>query len=583
MSKDEIASILEEVGTLLELQGESAFRTMAYHNAARALSQFDGDFAEHVESGRVAEIRGIGGSIAEKIYALVETGELKQLTDLRAATPPGLLEMLKIPGLGPKKVKALHTELELSTIDGLKAACESDQVAKLKGFGAKTQAKILDGIRFLGTVGQRVRIDLALPLGEALLQQLKQLPGVIRAELCGSLRRRRETSKDIDILISAADAKPIMDAFVKLPEVIQVVAHGETKSSIVAAMTFEREKVVLNADLRVVTDEQFPFALHYFTGSKDHNVRMRQRAIDRGLSLNEYALKGKDTTVPCQTEEDIFTALGVDYIPPELREDTGEVEAAEKKRLPNLITVKHLKGVFHNHSTYSDGSASLEEMALAAKAIGWQYFGIGDHSQSLKIANGLSPERVRQQHAEIDALNAKLSGVRIIKGIESDILDDGSLDYPDEVLKSFDYVVASVHTGFNMSSEEMTARICKALAHPATTMLGHATGRLLLRREGYKVDLDQVLKVAAQYGKLIEINAQPMRLDLDWTYVKRAKAMGIPLVINPDAHAPAELGVVEFGINVARRGWLEAADVYNTKSLEDILADLDRRKKLWVS
>lgn len=581
MTKDEIAAALEEIGTLLELKGESSFRTMAYHNAARALSQFEGDFQEHVQSGRVGEIRGIGASLAEKIHELAETGELPQLNELRAAIPPGVIAMLKIPGLGPKKVKALSEDLKLTTIDELKAACEAGTVAKLKGFGAKTQAKILEGIGFLGTIGQRVRLDLALPLGEALVEQLKKLPGVIRAELCGSLRRRRETAKDIDILISSADAKPIMEAFVGLPEVMQVVAHGETKSSIVAAMTVDREKVILNADLRVVADECFPFALHYFTGSKEHNVRLRSRAIDQGLSLNEYGLKGEGRDVKCATEADIFAALGLEFIPPELREDTGEIEAAEKKKLPHLITVKNLRGVFHNHSTYSDGNASLEEMALAAKALGLEYFGIGDHSQSLRIARGLSPEMVKKQHREIDELNARLHGVKILKGIESDILDDGSLDYDDETLRSFDYVVASVHTGFNMSSEEMTARICKALAHPATTMLGHATGRLLLRRDGYKVDLDQVLKAAAKHGKMIEINAHPVRLDLDWIHVKRAKAMGIPLVINPDAHSTGELALIEFGIDVARRGWLEAADVFNTKSLAEVMKELNRRKAAW--
>lgn len=582
MTKDEIAAALEEIGTLLELKGESSFRTMAYHNAARALSQFEGDFQEHVQTGRVGEIRGIGASLAEKIHELAETGELPQLNELRAAIPPGVIAMLKIPGLGPKKVKALSEDLKLTTIDELKAACEAGTVAKLKGFGAKTQAKILEGIGFLGTIGQRVRLDLALPLGEALVEQLKKLPGVIRAELCGSLRRRRETAKDIDILISSADAKPIMEAFVGLPEVMQVVAHGETKSSIVAAMTVDREKVILNADLRVVADECFPFALHYFTGSKEHNVRLRSRAIDQGLSLNEYGLKGEGRDVKCATEADIFAALGLEFIPPELREDTGEIEAAEKKKLPHLITVKNLRGVFHNHSTYSDGNASLEEMALAAKALGLEYFGIGDHSQSLKIARGLSPEMVKKQHREIDELNARLHGVKILKGIESDILDDGSLDYDDETLRSFDYVVASVHTGFNMSSEEMTARICKALAHPATTMLGHATGRLLLRRDGYKVDLDQVLKAAAKHGKMIEINAHPVRLDLDWIHVKRAKAMGIPLVINPDAHSTGELALIEFGIDVARRGWLEAADVFNTKPLAEVMKELNRRKAAWA-
>ncbi len=578
MTKDDIAAALEETALLLELKGENAFRCNAYRNAARALALAEGEIKELIATGRLSEVRGIGATLVEKITELVTTGELAFLNELRAEVPPGLRQMLRIPGLGPKKVKALHDNLLIDDVAKLEAACNAGEVAKLKGFGAKTQAKILEGIAFLGTVGQRVRIDQAFPLGVSLLEQLKKLPGVIRGELCGSLRRRRETAKDIDILISAADAKPIMDAFVALPEVMQVVGHGDTKSSIVAAMSIGGEKIVLNADLRVVPDESFPFALHYFTGSKEHNIRMRQRAIDRGWSLNEYALSGKKGNVACKDEADIFKALEVDFIPPELREDSGEIEAAEKRKLPKLLEQSDIRGVFHNHSTYSDGNASLEQMALAAKALGFEYFGIGDHSQSLKVANGLSVERVRQQWKEIDELNARLKGIRILKGIESDILEDGSLDYDDDVLAGFDYVVGSVHTLFNLSVEDQTARICKALAHPRLTMLGHATGRLLLRREGYKVDLDAVLKSAAKHGKMIEINAHPVRLDLDWRHCKRAKALGIPLVINPDANSTEELALYAYGVNEARRGWLEKSDVFNTLPLNAVLAKLTEKR-----
>ena len=579
MTKEEVAAALEEIGTLLELKGEGAFRTNAYHNGSRALLQYEGDFRETVEQDKLDDIRGIGSSLQEKIVTLFKTGTLPQLDKLREEIPAGMIEMLKIPSLGPKKIKALHEELGINDLDQLKLACTEGRVAKLKGFGAKTQEKILEGLQFLGEVGKRVRIDQAYPLGLALLEQLKKLPGVVRGELCGSLRRKRESSKDIDILISSDNAKPIMDAFVALPEVMQVVGHGETKSSIVAAHHIGSEKIVLNADLRVVPDESFPFALHYFTGSKAHNIHIRQIAIEHGLSLNEYALAGPNKSVKCETEADLFKALGLDYIPPELREDTGEIEAALKHKLPHLVEVKDIRGVFHNHSTYSDGGATLEQMALAAKALGFEYFGIGDLSQSLKIANGMSIETVRKQQQEIDNLNDKLKGIRIIKGIECDILEDGSLDYPDEVLESFEYVVASVHTHFGQSSEEMTARICKALSHPATTMLGHATGRLLLRREGYKVDLDQVLKVAAKHNKMIEINAHPYRLDLDWTYVKRAKNLGITLVINPDAHSEAELGYYVYGVDVARRGWLEKKDLFNTRTLKEVMKELESRKQ----
>jgi DNA polymerase (family 10) len=437
---------------------------------------------------------------------------------------------------------------------------------------------VLEGIGFLGTVGNRARFDLAHPLGLALLEQVRRFPGVIRAELCGSLRRRKETAADIDVLASSATPGPVMDAFVKLPEAVQVVAHGPTKSSVVAATHVHGEKVVLQADLRVVSDEQFPFALHYFTGSKEHNIRMRQRAIDRGWVLNEYGLGNDTTRVTCKDEGDLFAALGLEFIPPELREDTGEIEAAERHQIPALVTERDVRGVFHNHTTYSDGTATLEEMAVAAKQLGLEYLGIGDHSQSLTVARGMPPAVVRKQWAEIDALNKRLTGIRVLKGVECDILADESLDYPDDLLAGFDYVVASVHTLFAMPEPEMTARVCKALSHPRVTMLGHSTGRLLLRREGYKIDLDAVLKAAARHGKMVEINAQPQRLDLDWVYVKRAKAMGIPIVINPDAHSPGELAFYGYGVNVARRGWLTKDDVFNTRPLRDVMKELERRK-----
>jgi DNA polymerase (family 10) len=578
MTNSEIAVALEECATLLSLKGENDFRCRAYSNAARAIDKFEGSVAERATAGKLAGIPGIGETLREKITTLVTTGSLPFLDDLRNQTPPGLIAMLKLPGIGPKKVKAIHDELKLDTIDALKAACESGEVAKLKGFGDKTAAKILEGIQFLGTVGNRVRIDLALALGERLLAQIKTMPGVTKAELCGSLRRRRETAKDIDIVAAAADAGPVMAAFVGLPDVMQVIGHGETKSSIVARMVLNGEPVVLNADLRVVTEQQFPFAVMYLTGSKDHNIRMRQRSIERGLTLNEYGLFDKARDIGCKSEADIYDALGYTFVPPELREDTGELVAAEAKAIPNLIEVGDIRGVFHNHTTYSDGRASLEEMALAAKELGLEYFGVGDHSQSLTIANGLNPDRVRKQWAEIDALNEKLKGIQILKGTECDILQDGSLDYKDSLLAGFDYVVASVHTHFHLPEAEQTERICRALQNPHVTMLGHATGRLLLRRDGYKVDLERVIRTAAEHGKMIEINAQPDRLDLDWTHVKRAKSLGVPLVINPDAHSPGELALYVYGVHVARRGWLAKDDVFNTKPLRMVVAELKKRK-----
>jgi DNA polymerase (family X) len=580
MDKEQVAHILDEIGTILEIQGENRFRCQAYYNAARAIEQLEEDLATVVQEGRLTQVPGIGETLRDKIATLVLTGSLPFYDQLRQKTPPGLFRMLRIQGLGPKKVKALYDQLGIQDLDALKAACEDGRVAQLRGFGAKTQQKILEGIAFLSQMGERVRLDQALPLGQRLVEQLQGAPGVQRIELCGSLRRRKETIKDIDVLVSAKDPAPVMERFVNLPAVAQVLAHGDTKSSVVVGDgTSGGHRVLINSDLRIVRDEQFPFALHYFTGSKEHNIAMRQRAQARGLKLNEYELAGPDRSIPCTTEADLFKALGLAYIPPELREHTGEMEAAAEGTLPGLIEPGDIRGVFHCHTVASDGHNTLEEMALAARALGLKYLGIADHSQSLTVANGLSPERVRRQQAEIDALNQKLKGIRLFKGIECDILADGRLDYDDDVLAGFDYVVASVHSYFKQPREEMTARIVRAVRNPYVTMLGHATGRLLLRREGYQVDLEAVLQAAAAAGTLVEINAHPNRLDLDWIHCKRAKALGVGLVINPDAHSTEDIALYRYGVDVARRGWLEKGDVFNTMTAAEVAKALAARKR----
>jgi DNA polymerase (family 10) len=571
MDKQQVAAILDEIGTLLELQGENTFRCLAYHNAARAIDQMGESLAEVVAAGRLVEIKGIGETLRDKITLLVTTGELPFYTELKARIPPGLCEMLRLPSLGPKKVKALYDQLGIDNLEKLKQSCLLGRVADLKGFGAKTQEKILEGIDFLGKAGQRVLLHQALDLAAGLVAGLRKCSDIQRIELCGSLRRRKETIQDIDILASAADPEPVMECFVKLPGVIQVVGRGDTKCSVMVDRDMGRDRrVVMNADLRVVRDEQFPFALHYFTGSKEHNVAVRARAQQYGLKLNEYELIGPKKTIHCKEERDIFSALDLDYIAPELRENTGEIEAAAGHRLPKLVEPGDLTGTFHCHTTWSDGSASVKEMAHAAHKLGFKYLGIADHSQSLTVAYGLSPERVRQQQAEIDALNERTKEFRVFKGTECDILADGRLDFDDELLASFDYVVASVHSHFTMPEPEMTARILRAISHPRVTMLGHATGRLLLRRDGYKVDLEAVLQAAAKHGTMIEINAHPQRLDLDWIHCKRAKALGVKLVINPDAHSMEEVGYTRFGVDVARRGWLENKDVFNTQTTAQI-------------
>jgi DNA polymerase (family 10) len=579
MDKQQVARILDEIGTIMEVRGENSFRCLAFHNAARAIEQLQGDLAEMIAEGTLRQTRGIGTTIYDMVTTLVATGRHPVYDELRAKVPAGVFQMLRLPGVGPKKVRVLFEELHIQDLDRLRLACLQGEVAALKGFGEKTQQKILEGIDFLDRAGQRVRIDEATEVATFLVAGLRKAPGIRRLEVCGSLRRRKETINDLDILVSADNSGPIMDCFVGLPGVSQVVGKGETKSSVVIELDLGRgRRVAMNADLRVVRDEQFPFALHYFTGCKEHNVGVRARAQEYGLKLNEYELVGTDRIAACKEEADIFRALDLDYIPPELREMTGEIEAAAEHRLPALIESGDLQGTFHCHTTWSDGSASIKEMADAARKLGFHYLGIADHSQSLTVAYGLTPDRVRQQHAEIDALNAACPDFRIFKGTECDILVDGSLDFDDETLASFDFVVASVHSQFNLTPAEMTARVVRALSHPRVTMLGHATGRLLLRRDGYKLDLEAILQTAAKHGKMIEINSHPQRLELDWVHCRRAKTLGVQLVINPDAHSMADIGYAKtYGIDVARRGWIEKKDVFNTRPVADVVAALANR------
>jgi DNA polymerase (family 10) len=564
MDKYDVAQILDACGTLLALQGENQFRCLAYHNGARAVEQLEQDIVQLVTDGKLSEVRGIGETLAKKIELLVTSGRLEFYEELQAKTPAGLVEMLRIPGMGPKKIKAIFDQLGIDNLNALKEGCLDGRVARLKGFGERTAKKILTGIAYVAQAGQRFRLDEAMAIASRLLHWLQAQPGVIRCELCGSLRRRRETIKDIDLLVSASESGAIMDGFVSLSGVVDVITRGPTKSSVLV-------NPGIQADIRVVQDEQFPFALHYFTGSKQHNIRMRARAIEYGLKLNEYELASDTRKVRCEDEAAIFATLDMDYVPPELREDTGEIEAAVEHRLPKLIRLDDLQGTFHCHTTWSDGSATLAEMAEAAQQRNLKYLGIADHSQTAAYAGGLTIDRVREQQAEIDALNARMPHFRLFKGIESDILPDGKLDYPDEVLASFDYVVASLHSAMSMSREEMTQRVIRAVSNPYCTMLGHATGRLLLRRDGVPLDLDAVIDACARFGTMIEINANPRRLDLDWQYCKRAKAKGVRLVINPDAHSTIGLDDLPFGVDVARRGWLETNDVLNTRSVSDVL------------
>ena len=572
MDTPRIARILGEMGTLLEVQGENAFRVRAYQQVAQVLKGLPSDLSEMIADGSLAAIPGIGATMLSKITQLSTTGHLPAFEELKQATPPGLIALLRVPGLGPKKIKLLHETLKIESLADLRAAAGSNQIAGVKGFTAKTEAKILEGIDFLESVGDRILQSTARRLITPIFAAIQSQAGVIRAEVCGSLRRRAETIGDLDILFSSDNLAPVLEAFVALPEVAKVLAHGGTKASV-------RLLDGVQCDLRGVRDDQFPFALHYFTGSKAHNIAMRKRAISRGLKLSEYALEGADGPIACQTEADLFAALGLAEIPPELREDGDEFALAEAGPIPRLIERSDLTGTFHCHTDWSDGGATLEEMVEAAQAAGLHYLGIADHSRAAAYAGGLSVERVREQWAAIDALNAKLANsFRIFKGTECDILADGSLDYPDEILAGFDYVVASVHSGFGMNRETMTARICRAARHPLVTMLGHPTGRLLLARDSYAVDIDAVLEAAAEAGTMVEINANPHRLDLDATHTRQANQRGIPLVINPDAHATSGFADLDYGVGIARKAGLEAASVFNTHAPDEVARRLKSRR-----
>jgi DNA polymerase (family 10) len=527
----------------------------------------------------LTEIKGIGKSISAIITDLATVGESKEYTDLRKSFPESLLQMLKIEGLGPKRIKILFETLGIKDLDALEKAAKNDALSEVPGFGKKSQENILRGIEAVRSRGERVLLPVAHQAAEEILSSLKKNATVRTGEIAGSLRRRRETIGDIDLVLSAAekDRPRLMDTFVALPQVDTIIARGETKSSV-------RLKAGIQCDLRIVSLGEYPFALNYFTGSKDHNVELRGRARKRGLSLNEYGFSKLDSVetrgktkrvVRCRGEEDIYAALDLAYIPPELRENMGEIERAEKDALPNLVEEGDIRGTFHCHSTYSDGLGTLEQMAEAAAKLGWEYLGIADHSKAAAYARGLTKADVKRQFREIDAVNAR-STVHLLKGTECDILPNGDLDFDDALLAEFDFVVASVHSNFKMPEEAMTRRIIKALTNKHVTMLGHPTGRLLLAREPYAVDMIKVIDAAAEHGKIIEINAYPNRLDLDWRLCKYAKERGVMIAINPDAHRMDELRYVYLGVSVARKGWLEKKDILNTRPLPGVLAYLGK-------
>jgi DNA polymerase (family 10) len=582
MDKEQVAEILVSIGTLLELKGENPFKTRAYLNAARSLETSNESLGRLVAENRLGEIKGIGEALQKKITELVQTGKLAYYEELKASVPPGLLEMLDIPGLGPKKIKALHDELGIQSVEQLELACKEDKVAALRGFGAKTQANLLEGIQRRRLYASKHLLDDALRTAEPLLDNLRLHPDVIRCSAAGSLRRHREIIGDIDLLVSARNPAGIIDYFTTQPGVLNVLAKGQTKASVLLEGGFQ-------SDLRVVSDREFPFALMYFTGSKEHNIVLRQRAIDRGLRLNEYGLfRSKEETrdpkllVPCRTEEDIFRELGLHDIPPEMREDMGEIALAEKEPLPRLVQWSDLKGSLHNHSTWSDGHQTLEQIATSMVELGLSYWAITDHSKSSFQANGLDAARVRKQIQEIRELNRRLAdeGVRfrLFTGTEVDILKEGKLDFPDDLLAELDVVVASAHQRLAESEAETTKRLIRAAENPWVHMLGHLTGRLLLEREPYKVDQRAVIDACAETGTWIELNASPMRFDMDWRQWPYARSKGVKCVINCDAHRFEHAGFLRLGAGMARKGGLTKEDVINTLPLPKLLQELKRKR-----
>ena len=576
-----VGEILEHIAQLLELKGENPFKIRAYTNAARALESLSEPIETIVNEGRLGSIEGIGKAITEKVTELVTTGKLPYYEELKASFPDGIFELFELQGLGAKKIKALHDQLGVSSVEDLERVCKEGKAAELAGFGEKTQVKLLKAIEDHRKHAGRFRITVVAVLADQLLSDLRAHEAVGQISEGGSFRRRKETIGDLDILVSSKDPEEVTTFFVHHPLVEEVIVSGPTKSSV-------RLKDGVQCDLRVVKPEEFPFALVYFTGSKEHNIRLRSRALDRGWSLNEYRFtvvgdaEGAQQPPVIHDEKELYKSLGLDFIPPELREDKGEIAAAEAGTLPDLIEWSNLRGTFHCHTTASDGKNSLIEMARAAIDLGLEYLGIADHSKSSFQARGLDASRLAEQVAEIRELNTSKefqeAGFRLFAGTECDILKEGDLDFTDEVLATLDYVVASAHSGFTADEKTMTERIIRAIRNPHVTMMGHLTGRLLLSREAYPVNIPAVIEAAAETGTIIEINASPWRLDMDWRWWPLAKEKGVKCSINPDAHTVFGLQDLIYGVGIARKGWLTKTDVVNCLPLGKVEAALAAKR-----
>ncbi|MHA7632290.1 DNA polymerase/3'-5' exonuclease PolX [Corallococcus sp. M7] len=572
--KAAVAQLLRDMSLLLQLQGQSGFRVRAYDIAADRIANLPQDLGAIVTEGRLQELQGIGPGLAEKLTELVTTGRMTAFEELKAQFPAGLLELMKLPDVGPKKVAALWSELQVGSVEDLERACKDGRVRELKGFGAKSEAKLLDGIAvYRRARGERKLLGEALPIAEGLLERIRQAPGVVRASLGGSVRRRAETVSDVDLIASAKEAGPVLDALANAPGVATVIGKGESKCSV------RMVQGDLQVDLRVLPDEDFATALHHFTGSKAHHIRLRNLGHEKGLKISEWGVHREDgTKVPVPDEATLYRLLGMQEVPPELREDNGEVEAARAGKLPeDLVTLEDVQGAVHAHSTWSDGRNTLEEMARAAQALGLKYLTITEHSEAAIHAGGLKVDDLKRQWEEIDRVNAAVPGVRLLKGIEVDILESGALDYADSVLEQLEVVIASIHVRHSLDEDQMTRRVLAALDNPHLHILGHPTGRLIQSREPYALRMEEVLERARERGVAVEINGKPARLDIKSEYVRQAVGLGVKLVVSCDAHRQEDLKNLAYAVATARRGWARKQDILNTRSAESFLAALRER------
>lgn len=571
-SNYQVAAMLRLIGDMLEVKGESLFRYRSYHEAARQIEATSLEVATLAEQGRLREIPGVGEAIAQKVTEFVQTGELQYLDRLKSQVPPSLVELLGIPGLGPKKIKVLHDALGIASVSELAVALREGKVRGLPGMGGKTEERLIAEIDRWQQRSERTPLGVVRPIADEVVRLIRaSCPSVVALEPAGSLRRWADTIGDVDFVCATTDPEQVLSCFVALPNAKEVLARGGTKASI---LTYQNQQM----DLRVVPIESYGAALQYFTGSKAHNVKLRTLAQRKGLTLNEYELKEEESgrLLASATEEEIYTAIGMAWMPPEMREDLGEIEAAIRGELPRLVERGDIRGELHSHTNFSDGEP-IERMIVAAAAAGLEYLAITDHSASLAMVGGMTVERARMQWALIDKLNDSGIPLRLLKGIELEILPDGTLDMPDDVLAQFDIVIASIHSGFRQDRDTITRRLLNTVRNPHVDVIGHPTGRKIGRRDGYEVDLDAVLRAAAETGTAVEINSNPARLDMPVPFARLARELGVPVPINSDAHHPDEFELLRFGVHHARRAWLEPSQVLNTRSVDDLLGWLRAR------